>query len=160
FLFKVFQPYRLQVIGQIIGAASIASLIGRPLWSLGKFFYVPGRIQEVKKPRFYASLAIVTVLLAAFLFLPLPYHVYCALSVEPRNAEPVYVDVAGQLATLHVEPGDTVQAGTPLADLKSSELEIAISDLIATRDRILAQLRGLQSERHEDPRAASEIPEA
>lgn len=159
FLFKVFQPYRLQIIGQIIGAASIASLIGRPLWSLGKFFYVPGRIQEVKKPRFYASLAIVTVLLAAFLFLPLPYHVYCPLSVEPRNAEPVYVDVAGQLAALHVEPGDSVQAGAPLADLKSSELDAAIADLTARRNQLMAQLKSMYNVRHEDPRAADSIDE-
>jgi putative peptide zinc metalloprotease protein len=159
FLFKVFQPYRLQIIGQIIGAASIASLIGRPLWSLGKFFYVPGRIQEVKKPRFYASLGIVTVLLLAFLFLPLPYHVYCPLSVEPRNAEPVYVDVAGQLAALHVEPGDPVQVGAPLADLKNSELETTITDLIAHRNQLIAQLKSMYSVRHEDPRAADPIDE-
>src|SRR5882757_4967001 len=81
FLFKVFQPYRLQIIGQIIAVAAIGSLIGRPLWSLGKFFYVPGRIEEVKKPRFYATVAGVVELLALILFLPLPYHVYCSLQV-------------------------------------------------------------------------------
>src|SRR6202012_852358 len=122
FLFRVFQPYRLEVIGQIIGIASIASLIGRPLWSLGKFFYVPGRIQEVKKPRFYASLGIVVTLLAAVAFVPLPYHVFCTFVVEPRHADPVYVKVAGQLDAIHVEAGDKVEAGTPLADLKSSEV--------------------------------------
>jgi putative peptide zinc metalloprotease protein len=159
FLFKVFQPYRLQIIGQIIAVAAIASLVGRPLWSLGKFFYVPGRIEEVKKPRFYATIAGVAVLLALIMFLPLPYHVFCTLLVEPRNADPVYVDVAGQLDALHVQPGQTVEAGAPLADLKSSELDLAISDLTTRRNQLRAQLQGLRSEQHEDPRAGDVIPE-
>ena len=46
FLYKVFEPYRLEIIGQMIAMASIASLVGRPLWSVGKFFYVPGRIEK------------------------------------------------------------------------------------------------------------------
>ena len=159
FLFKVFQPYRLQIIGQIIAVAAIGSLIGRPLWSLGKFFYVPGRIEEVKKPRFYATVAGVVALLALIMFLPLPYHVFCTLIVEPRNADPVYVDVAGQLDALHVQAGQTVEAGAPLADLKSSELDLAILDLTNRRDQLRAQLSGLRSQQHEDPRAGDIIPE-
>ena len=97
FLFKVFEPYRLQIIGQIIAAASIASLIGRPLWSVGKFFYVPGRVDDVKKPRLYATLGALAVLVALFLFLPLPYHVFCSLEVQPHDPDQVYVHVDGQL---------------------------------------------------------------
>lgn len=147
FLFRVFQPYRLQVIGQIIGIASIASLVGRPLWSLGKFFYVPGRVQEVKKPRFYASLGIVVALLAAIVFMPLPYHVFCTFVVEPRNADPVYVKVAGQLDAIHVEAGDKVEAVVPLADLKSSEVELAKRELLTRRDQLQAQIKSLRNER-------------
>src|SRR5215471_10539160 len=118
FLMKVFEPYRLQIIGQIIATASIASLVGRPLWSLGKFFYVPGRLEEVKKPRMYLSLAIVAVVLAAFLFLPLPYHVFCPLEVQPYRADDVYVGaVGGQVTKIHVNPGKRVDAGAPIADL-------------------------------------------
>ncbi|HTQ39941.1 MAG TPA: efflux RND transporter periplasmic adaptor subunit [Pirellulales bacterium] len=159
FLFRVFQPYRLEIIGQIIAMASIASLIGRPLWSLGKFFYVPGRINEVKKPRFYATLAIVLGVLAAIVFVPFPYHVFCYLTVEPQNADAVYVDVAGEIETVHVQPGDTVQAGAPLADLKSSELELAIADLTGRRNQLEAQMEALRLEEHENRRAADSIPE-
>src|SRR5215471_5301219 len=106
FLFRVFQPYRLEIFGQIIATAAIASLIGRPLWSVGKFFYIPGRLEEVKKPRLYATLAVVAVILAAFLFLPLPYHVFCPLEVQPYRADEVYVgEVGGQLQQIHVKAG-------------------------------------------------------
>jgi putative peptide zinc metalloprotease protein len=158
FLFKVFEPYRLQVIGQIIAAASIASLVGRPLWSLGKFFYVPGRIDEVKKPRMYASLAIVATILLLVLFLPLPYHVHCSLEVQPRDAEQVYVMVPGELDVLHVERGQKVEPGMPLADLRNIDLELEIAQLQTQRDQYQAQLQHLQQARYEDDKAAAQIP--
>ena len=67
----------------------------------------------------YATIAIATTLVAAFLFLPLPYRVYCTLEVQPHQPDPVYVDVPGELITLHVKAGESVEAGTLLAELKS-----------------------------------------
>ena len=57
FLYKVFKPYGLEVIGQMIALASLWGLVVMPLYQVGKFFYVPGRLDKVKKPRMYASLA-------------------------------------------------------------------------------------------------------
>ncbi len=159
FLNKVFQPYRLQVIGQIIAAAAIVSLVGRPLWSVGKFFYVPGRTDQVKKPRMYATMGIVAAVIAAFLFLPLPYHVYCTLQVQPHKPDPVYVDVGGRLETLHVKPGQTVEPGAPLADLKSIDLEISIAELQRQRDQYSAQLESLRRQRYDDASAGLQIPQ-
>jgi putative peptide zinc metalloprotease protein len=159
FLFKVFQPYRLQVIGEIIATASIASLIGRPLWSLGKFFYVPGRLEEVKKPRFYISLGVVATVLGLILFLPLPYHVYCSLQVQPRDAEMVYVVVPGELATLNVEPGEHVTKGQALAVLESDELDSQILDTQSKLNQANEQLKSLNRSGIEDPRAFDQIPE-
>src|SRR4029077_20076784 len=66
---------------------------------------------------------------------------------------------AGQLQTLHVGPGDSVQAGASLADLKSSELAVAITDLATRRDQLRAQLASLRSQQHEDSKAGNAIPE-
>ena len=57
FLYHVFKPYRLEKIGQLIALASLWGLIVMPLYQLGKFFYVPGRLEKVKKARMFASLA-------------------------------------------------------------------------------------------------------
>jgi putative peptide zinc metalloprotease protein len=158
FLFKVFQPYRLEVIGQIIATASIASLIGRPLWSVAKFFYVPGRLEEVKKPRFYLTLAVVLALLAAIIFVPLPYHVFCPLEIQPRGAAPVYIEVGGQLDTVYVKAGQHVNAGDKLADLTNADLDLEIAGLIAKRDEQEAHWKSLKMERFHNSMAASEIP--
>ncbi len=96
FLFRVFQPYRLEVIGQIIGIASIASLVGRPALERGQILLRTGKDSRSEKTSLYASLASWLRCLAAVAFVPLPYHVFCTFLVEPRNADPVYVKVAGQ----------------------------------------------------------------
>src|SRR5690606_32747297 len=44
FLYKIWEPYRLEVIGQMIGLAALYTLAVQPLWKVGKFFYVPGRV--------------------------------------------------------------------------------------------------------------------
>ena len=55
FVYKFFDSYGLKIIGQMIGAMSLFGLVGMPLWKIGKFFWVPGRIYRVKKLNFYLS---------------------------------------------------------------------------------------------------------
>src|SRR5690606_20529354 len=73
FLDQVFKPYGLQIIGQMIALVSLYGLVVHPLWRLFKFFHVPGRIEKVNRARAMVSFAGVTLLLAAALFVPLPY---------------------------------------------------------------------------------------
>jgi putative peptide zinc metalloprotease protein len=112
----------------------------------------------VKKPRMYASLAIVAAVLLLVLFLPLPYHVHCSLEVQPRDAQQVYVMVPGELEALHVERGQKVESGTPLADLRNLDLELEIAQLQTQRDQYQAQLTHLQQARYDDDKAAAQIP--
>ena len=49
FLYKVFEPYGLKVVSQTLALVSIVSLVGTPIYQLGKFFYVPGRLDKVKR---------------------------------------------------------------------------------------------------------------
>jgi len=58
FLYKVFEPYGLKVVSQTLAFISIASLIGTPLYKLGKFFYVPGKLDKVKRKNVNITLAI------------------------------------------------------------------------------------------------------
>ena len=74
FLNKVLEPYGLKIIGRMVGLMGLFGLIVQPLWQLGKFFYMPGRMHKVKRYRVIASLAVVAALVAVFLFVPLPFH--------------------------------------------------------------------------------------
>ncbi len=159
FLNKVFKPYRLEIFGQMIALAAIASMIGRPLWTVWKFFRIPGRTDQVKKPRLYATIVIVATVVGAFLFLPLPYRVYCSLEVQPHKPDPVYIEVVGKLTTLNVKPGQSVEAGTMLAELQSIDLELAVAELTGRRDQLNAQLDSLRRQRYQSAGSELQIPQ-
>jgi putative peptide zinc metalloprotease protein len=158
FLSKVFEPYGLQIIGRLIAATAVFGLIVVPLYRLGKFFYVPGRLEQVKRHRMYLSLAGVVILLLALLLLPLPHRVICTLEIQPRDAAPVYVTVPGQLDALQVKPGQQVEAGQSLAGLRNLEIDLELADLAGQAARYQRQLENLAFQRHRDPQAGAEIP--
>ncbi len=143
FLNRVFEPYGLKVVGQAIALGAVYGLIGQPLWSLYKFFKVPGRLGDVKRVRVYATLAVIFGAILCIGFIPLPAHVYCPLEVQARHASSVYVKVDGILEKVFVHPGDHVVEGQPLAQLRSIDVELAIAKLVGQRDVYQTQLEGL-----------------
>jgi putative peptide zinc metalloprotease protein len=157
FLNKVLEPYGLKVLGQLIAAAGFFGLVVQPLWQLGKFFYTPGRMHKVKRLNLLISLAVVGALLAFVLFMPLPYSLNCAFQIAPSGAAPVYVDVRGQVAEIHVENGAVVQAGDPLITLRNYDLELAVVELEGELRAVGERLRGLKLRSHVDETAGMQI---
>ena len=134
FLYKIFEPYGLKIIGQMIAMASLWSILGQPLYNVGKFLYVPGRYDKVKKPRLYATIAGILAIIAALFLLPLPYRVVSPLEVEARDAASIYVTVPGTLQKVLIHAGDKVDEGKPLAQLSNVELDLKITELSDKRD--------------------------
>ena len=149
FLYHVFKPYRLEKIGQLIALASLWGLIVMPLYQLGKFFYVPGRLEKVKKARMFASLAAVIAILAAVFFIPLPHTVMAIMEIQPHGADPVYVDATegGCLAELDVKAGQAVVKGQRLAVLENKDLDMEIAKLVAKEKEYEVKLDDLRSAR-------------
>jgi len=157
FLYKLFESYQLKTIGQLFIAASLYGLFLMPLYQVGKFFYVPGRIDQVKKPRFYASLGILSVVLLAILFLPLPHSVICTLEIQARDAQSVTVEAAGKLVSISVKPGETVAAGQELALLKNDDIDIQLAELEGNKTAAEAKLRSLMEQGLRDPHAVAQV---
>jgi putative peptide zinc metalloprotease protein len=158
FLYEIWKPYRLEIVGQIIGLASIYGLAIQPLWKVGKFFYVPGRIEKVKKPRMYATLAVLAVVSACVLFIPFPHRVYGTLEIQPHAANSVYVAVPGELEEVLVKPGAKVEKYTPVAKLRNFDILLAIADLEGQKADNQAELAGLRRRARIDEEAAMQIP--
>ena len=152
----MFEPYRLQIIGQIIGLAAIGGLVIRPLWKLGQFFWVPGRLEQVKKERLRISVAVVGAAILAFLFLPLPYRIFCTLDVEARDAKTVYVEAPGSLFEVNVYPGKEVKKGDVLARLKNMDIEANVAELQGRYDQLDAELTSLRRQSPGDSQATGE----
>jgi len=159
FLTKILEPYGLKVLGQIVAFAGFFGLLVQPLWQLGKFFYLPGRMHKVKKHRVAASLAIVGAALATLLLIPLPFHVNCTFEVSPLGAESVFPGVPGRLTKVLVAPGDRVKKGeTVLARLDNVDLLLRVEKLRGEQARLQAQLKSLRRQGHEDTRVLMQIP--
>lgn len=160
FLNKVFEPYGLKVLGQIIALGAIYGLVVQPFVNLYKFFKVPGRLGKVKRWRMYTTLGLLAALVAGVLFIPLPSHIYCPLEVQARGAASVYVDQPGILEEVFVKPGDVVQQGQPLAQLSDFSLEVTIAEREGQRDSYIEQLKSLQSLSFEERDLEARISEA
>lgn len=157
FLNKIWEPYRLEVIGYGIVGMALVGLVGMPLYKVGKFFYVPGRMHKVKKPRMYASLAGLGLISLAVLFIPLPHNVMCTIEVRARDAARVYVDVPGTLDEIMVRPGDQVASGDSLAQLASVEVDLEIARLGGELAQYEIQLENRRRQRFLDPQAGADI---
>ncbi len=155
FLHKVFEPYRLEVIGQTIALMSVVGLVGMPMYQLGKFFWIPGRIEKVKKARLFASLGVVAAIALAIIYVPLPYRVLCPFEVQPRDALRVYVHVPGRLEEVLVKPGQQVEAGQVLARLSNVDLAVDVQRYEGQLRQQDEEIRGLERMRHSDAQAAS-----
>jgi putative peptide zinc metalloprotease protein len=159
FLYQLFQSYDLKIVGQAVVLMSLYGLLIMPLWQMGKFFYVPGRIEQVKKPRFYTSLGVVVALLLAVFLVPLPSSVICTLEIQARDAAPVYVDVAGEVVSLDVAPGQQVVAGQQLAQLRNIDTDLALAKLEGTADEYRAKRESLLQQSFRNFRVGDQIPQ-
>ena len=159
FLYKIFEPYGLQVIGWLMVGGSLWGLLVVPLYRLVKFLYVPGRWDKVKRPRLFGSLAVLAVLLLCVAIIPLPYSILATTEIQARDAASVYVDVPGKLVRVEVKPGQRVEKGQLLARLTNIDLELKIADLETACNQYRAKLENLRRQRFRDAQAGESIPE-
>lgn len=139
FVYRFFSSHDLKILGQIIAAMSLYGLLVMPLWKIGKFFWVPGRIYRVKKFNFYLSLSGLGLILAFICFVPLPYSVYAPLVLELRSSDPLITQnilvpkTGGQLIEINTEDGASVKKGDILGRLRNPEIEIQLAQLQGER---------------------------
>lgn len=157
FLNKVFEPYGLKVIGQMIALMSLYGLIVMPLTKVVKFFRVPGRLNKVKKVRMFASLFLLGALIGSAFVIPFPSSVMCSFELLPRGATSIYVEVEGILEEVLVEPGEQVEAQQVLARMRSIDLELEIESLRGERESRRVELESLQKLRFRDDEASLQL---
>ena len=161
FLNKVFEPYGLKILGQLIGFAGVIGLFVQPIWQMIQFFYVPGRMGKVKATRVILTIATVLGLLAAICFVPLPHAIHCSFEVIPRDAANVYAGVDGQLISgLRVKPGDRVSEGQLIAELRNPELDSQMIEAKGSVDVAETRVETLKRSSIRERELNAQIPNA
>jgi len=153
FFNKVFEPYRLDVVGNLLGAIAIGGLVLAPVRGVRRFFSVPGRMQLVDKSRAAITLSILGAIVLAALVVPLPHRVYAPLEVRPHEAQSVYVEVPGTIEEVLVRPGQYVSKDQPLAKLINVDMELEVEKLFGRWQEAIAAADSLENQAHTDPNA-------
>ncbi|MGE0606827.1 MAG: HlyD family efflux transporter periplasmic adaptor subunit [Pirellulales bacterium] len=159
FLYHCLEPYRLKILGQLLGCLSLFALLIQPVSRLVRFMRTPRKRDEYRQRRFFirsGSLAFVAVVLLA---IPLPHRVHCPLALQPRDAASVFVKIPGEITELRVRPGQVVAAGETLAQLENIDLELEAATIRRKRDRQRVLLENARRIRFLDEKAAGQLPE-
>jgi putative peptide zinc metalloprotease protein len=126
FLTKMLRPYGLESIGIGIAMFSMIGLIGMPGYKLYKYMSVPGRLHQVKKPRFFSILSILILVIGLILLVPLPHYLRCELVVMPQDIATIWIRQPGKLESCEVKPGEEISAGQVVARLSNIDLELQL----------------------------------
>ncbi|MEC9094974.1 MAG: hemolysin D [Planctomycetota bacterium] len=159
FLYNLLEPYGLKILGQLVALMAIWGLVGQPVVQLIKFFYVPGRLDKVKKPRALATFAVVCAVMAGVLFIPFPYQISCPFYIESDEAKNVDVDYPGMIAVggVKFQPGDYVSAGDMILELVNLDLEEEIAKLETNLRVKETELNQTIQRELEDPDASFQV---
>ncbi|MCI0360760.1 MAG: HlyD family efflux transporter periplasmic adaptor subunit, partial [Planctomycetaceae bacterium] len=156
FLYRVLQPYGLEILGQMLGVTMIVSLIIVPVVRLVNFLFQPARADSMNKMRASVGVGIAVATLASVLAVPLPYYVTCSVELAPRGAASVYVDVPGQVRTVHVRFGP-VQPGQPIVELDDVDARLVEQRLAGQRDQLATRVESIRQRAHTDDQALLEL---
>lgn len=157
FLMKVLEPYGLQALGRLIAFSGLAGMIVQPLWQSIKFFRTPGKASKMKQRNVLTSLAVVAAVIAGVVFVPLPFHVECAVEIQPNDAQQVFAMVPGRLVSWHKRPGDSVRAGETIAQLDNIDLQMQLLKNGNEYEMAVSRMRILEDQQYIDPQAKAQL---
>jgi putative peptide zinc metalloprotease protein len=157
FLNSVFEPYGLKILGQIMALSGFVGLVVQPLWGLYKFFTTPGSMNKVKRERLAATVGVIAAAVAFFLFVPLPFSVKCTFEIQPRDGQQVFTPSPAIINEVNFKPGDKVQEGDVLMQLKNADLELQLLDLEGKYKQAEEEYSVLYDQRYDDPSAIDQL---
>jgi putative peptide zinc metalloprotease protein len=157
FLIKVLEPYGLQALGRLVAISGLAGMIIQPLWQVVKFFRTPGRASKMKRKNVLISLAVASACIIGVIFVPLPYHVDCAVKIEPNDAQQVFAMVPGKLVSWYKRPGDRVEENEPIAQLDNIDLHIQLLQRKSEYELAVHRYEILEDQQYFDPQAKAQL---
>jgi putative peptide zinc metalloprotease protein len=159
FVHKTLQPYRMEIVAELLAAAVVAGLALKPLLHFGRFLSHPFWSRKVQSRRALVSGLAVLAVAAALLAVPLPHRVTAPVLVQSAGARRIYAAVGGRL-TQGVLEGSAISTGDTLATLENTDLALEIKKLRGQRDQQRLRVRNLRRRQVQDDAAAAELPSA
>lgn len=157
FLMKVLEPYGLQALGRLIALTGLGGMVVQPVWQIIKFFRTPGRASKMKRKNVLSSLSIAGATIAGICLIPLPFHVDCAVVIEPQDAQQVFAMVPGRLVSWNKKPGDSVKKDDVIAELTNLDLDLQLMRYRGEYEIEATRLASYERLKSSDEQSASQI---
>jgi multidrug efflux pump subunit AcrA (membrane-fusion protein) len=129
FMYSFLRPYKLEVISSMLTLGAVASMVGWPLYRLGKNIHRRGRLPDMKRWRVIATCSVAAAIILFVCFVPLPIgRIRGPGIVEalPDAQSKLFVEEPGLLYKLNFMPGQVVHKGDELAEFISPDLQSKI----------------------------------
>ncbi len=128
---------KLKILSQMLAVMSLASIFIWPTYRIIKNIAQRGRLPDMKAARVYVTFGVLTSVIVAFFFLPLPVsrvHETGLVVIDPGYVEAVMLPEPARLTSLEVKPGEYVQQGRTLGRFKSEGLDVELNKAINQRN--------------------------
>jgi putative peptide zinc metalloprotease protein len=148
FMSMFLKPYKLGVVSGMLAFAAGASMVGWPLWRLGKNWHKRGRLPDMKRERvILTTMGVIAIVLFIFL-VPLPVsrvRQVGLVQLQTDHTQKVFVSLPGILEEIKVRDGELVQKGQVIAVLRSLEMENQQTETRTQRDIYQTQVDAYQT---------------
>ena len=131
FFTNFLKPYKLEVVGQMLAVAAVASMLGWPIYRLGKNIYKRGRLPDMKRWRVVTTGLVLTAVVLFLALVPLPLNKVRGkglVEALPDASVKVFVRYPGVLEKLNVRTGQKVEQGEELAVFRNIDLEQKLAE--------------------------------
>ncbi|MEM9409960.1 MAG: hypothetical protein AAGA30_02535, partial [Planctomycetota bacterium] len=129
FLISFFETNELSVVGYCLVAMSLTWTIAQPGWKLLKFMRVPGRSRQFKLQNALFSGIVLSALIIFATIIPIEKSVTSSAVVLPAKATNIYVSSPGTLVEVSVKPGETIEVGETILQLRNIGLQQELTEL-------------------------------
>ncbi|MFH1300272.1 MAG: HlyD family efflux transporter periplasmic adaptor subunit [Planctomycetota bacterium] len=157
--YYVLEPYGLEVIAQVMGAFVLMGMLIMPLKSGVNEVQTYAKTGQIQWRRFLIRTALVLILIAGLLFIPLPHRISAPALIELKDAKHVYVTAPGFLKSA-ATPQTVLQQGALIAQLQNDEINQEILKLTGQINQQEIRISTLERRQLDDPEAARELPTA
>jgi len=153
YMFYTFlRPYKLEMVGNLLTLAAIASMTIWPTYRLFQAIYKRGRLPDMKRVRVLITSTVVGAILLFLALVPVPISRIRGLALvqaHPDDSSQILLRRSAILRSLKVRPGDYVTKGEELAVFHDPELESKIAEATAELTVSETNLQYLQQQLRE-----------
>lgn len=149
--------WQVEWLAMAVAASAVAGLVIPPTYWAARTFANPVLRRRIAAPRALLGLALTLGAVAAAFAWPWPDRVNVPIVLEPADAEPLYVVVAGSVVEQR-GAGESLQSGDAVLRLDNPALRREIAQLEGEVSILAARLAQLEGRRLDDSEAAARIP--